>query len=71
MHCPGKSSVAEGAATAPVLAELAAREGIAMPIVEGVCRLLAGESPAKAVVSQILSRPLKSELEGPAQGFGA
>jgi len=67
----GKSSVAEGAATAPVLAELAAREGIAMPIVEGVCRLLAGESPAKAVVSQILSRPLKAELEDPVQGFGA
>lgn len=63
----GKTSVAEGAATAPVLADLAARIGIAMPIVEGVCRLLSGESPASAVVTQILSRPLKAELEG----FGA
>ncbi|MBB4857667.1 glycerol-3-phosphate dehydrogenase (NAD(P)+) [Novosphingobium chloroacetimidivorans] len=64
----GKKSVAEGAATAPVLAELAAREGVAMPIVEGVCRLLSGASPASAVVSDILSRPLKAELErqGPA-----
>jgi glycerol-3-phosphate dehydrogenase (NAD(P)+) len=63
----GKTSVAEGAATAPVLAELAARIGVAMPIVEGVCRLLCGESPASAVVSEILSRPLKAEREG----FGA
>jgi glycerol-3-phosphate dehydrogenase (NAD(P)+) len=59
----GKSSVAEGAATAPVLAELAARDGIAMPIVEGVCRLLTGESPPSVVVSDILSRPLKAERE--------
>ncbi|MGJ0238991.1 NAD(P)H-dependent glycerol-3-phosphate dehydrogenase [Novosphingobium fluoreni] len=59
----GKSSVAEGAATAPVLAELAARDGIAMPIVEGVCRLLSGVSPASAVVADILSRPLKAERE--------
>jgi glycerol-3-phosphate dehydrogenase (NAD(P)+) len=63
----GKTSVAEGAATAPVLAKLAGEIGIAMPIVEGVCRLLSGESPASAVVTQILSRPLKAELED----FGA
>ncbi len=62
----GKSSVAEGAATAPVLAELATRDGIAMPIVEGVCRLLSGVSPASAVVADILSRPLKAEREEPA-----
>ncbi len=62
----GKSSVAEGAATAPVLAELAARDGIAMPIVEGVCRLLSGVSPPSAVVADILSRPLKAEREEPA-----
>lgn len=59
----GKSSVAEGAATAPVLADLAARDGIAMPIVEGVCRLLSGDGPASAIVTDILSRPLKAELE--------
>ena len=57
----GKNSVAEGAATAPVLAQLAARDGIAMPIVEAVCRLLTGESPASAVVTDILSRPLRAE----------
>ena len=57
----GKASVAEGAATAPVLAELAARAGIAMPIVDAVCRLLAGEAPARVVVSELLARPLKAE----------
>ncbi len=57
----GKASVAEGAATAPVLAELAARGNIAMPIVDAVCRLLAGEAPARVVVSDLLARPLKAE----------
>ena len=60
----GKTSVAEGAATAPVLADLARRDGIDMPIVEAVCRLLAGEAPARAVVSALLSRPLRAEQEG-------
>jgi glycerol-3-phosphate dehydrogenase (NAD(P)+) len=62
----GKTSVAEGAATAPVLAELARRAGIDMPIVEAVCRLLAGEAPARAVVSDLLARPLRAEQEGTA-----
>ena len=59
----GKSSVAEGAATAPVLAELARAGQVDMPIVEAVARLLAGEAPARAVVSELLARPLKAELE--------
>jgi glycerol-3-phosphate dehydrogenase (NAD(P)+) len=59
----GKLSVAEGAHTAPVLAELAARNGIEMPIVEAVRRLLAGEAPAEAVVSELLARPLRAEQE--------
>jgi glycerol-3-phosphate dehydrogenase (NAD(P)+) len=58
----GKASVAEGAHTAPVLAELAARDGLAMPIVDAVCRLLSGEAPAAKVVSALLARPLKAEL---------
>ena len=57
----GKNSVAEGAATAPVLADLARREGIDMPIVEAVCRLLAGEAPAAKVVAGLLARPLRAE----------
>ncbi|MCW1428812.1 NAD(P)H-dependent glycerol-3-phosphate dehydrogenase [Novosphingobium sp. JCM 18896] len=59
----GKTSVAEGAATAPVLAELARAANIDMPIVEAVARLLAGAAPARAVVSELLARPLKAELE--------
>jgi glycerol-3-phosphate dehydrogenase (NAD(P)+) len=57
----GKSSVAEGAATAPVLAGLARDGDIDMPIVEAVDRLLAGEAPARAVVADLLSRPLRAE----------
>ncbi len=59
----GKNSVAEGAHTAPVLAELAAREAISMPIVVAVNRLLAGEAPARAVVAELLARPLRPEAE--------
>ena len=57
----GKSSVAEGAATAPVLNDLAAQRGIDMPIVAAVCRLLAGDAPAGTVVADLLARPLKAE----------
>ena len=57
----GKSSVAEGAHTAPVLAELALRHGIDMPIVMAVARLLRGEAPARTVVAELLARPLKAE----------
>lgn len=59
----GKNSVAEGAHTAPVLADLARRDGIAMPIVDAVCKLLAGEAPARAVVAELLARPLRPEQE--------
>ncbi|MBV1919007.1 MAG: NAD(P)-dependent glycerol-3-phosphate dehydrogenase [Sphingomonadaceae bacterium] len=59
----GKNSVAEGAATAPVLAALAARDTIEMPIVDAVSRLLAGDVPAKSIVAQLLARPLKAEQE--------
>jgi glycerol-3-phosphate dehydrogenase (NAD(P)+) len=58
----GKNSVAEGAHTAPVLAELAEREGIDMPIVAAVDRLLSGAAPARSVVAELLARPLKDEL---------
>jgi glycerol-3-phosphate dehydrogenase (NAD(P)+) len=57
----GKLSVAEGAHTAPVLADLAARRGIAMPIVDAVARLLAGQAPARQVVAELLARPLRAE----------
>ncbi len=58
-----RRTVAEGAHTAPVLVELAARHGVAMPITGAVYQLLGGE-PAREVVSELLARPLTSE--GPA-----
>ena len=61
----GKNSVAEGAHTAPILADLASRDGVAMPIVDAVARLLAGQTSAKAMVGELLARPLRAE-QGPA-----
>jgi glycerol-3-phosphate dehydrogenase (NAD(P)+) len=58
-----RRTVAEGAHTAPVLVELAARHGVTMPITLAVYHLLQG-SPAGEVVSDLLARPLTSE--GPA-----
>ncbi|WP_095012736.1 NAD(P)H-dependent glycerol-3-phosphate dehydrogenase [Tsuneonella mangrovi] len=55
-----RKTVAEGAHTAPVLIELAARHGISMPIATAVDRLLKG-APTREVVSALLSRPLTAE----------
>jgi glycerol-3-phosphate dehydrogenase (NAD(P)+) len=55
-----RRTVAEGAFTAPVLVELAARHGVAMPIVTAVYHLLQG-APAHEVVAELLSRPLTAE----------
>ena len=54
-------TVAEGAFTAPVLARIAADEGIDMPIVEAVADLIAGRSSVDAVLEALLSRPPKAE----------
>ena len=55
-----RRTVAEGAHTAPVLVELAARHAVAMPIVTAVYGLLKGDAP-REVVSGLLSRPLRAE----------
>ena len=55
-----RKTVAEGAFTAPVLAEAARDAGVDMPVTEGVCRLLAGD-PASAVIEALLARPLRAE----------
>jgi glycerol-3-phosphate dehydrogenase (NAD(P)+) len=65
-----RRTVAEGAFTAPVLAELARQRGIPMPIVEAVNAILAGES-ARAVVADLLARPLRAELESDAKDIEA
>jgi glycerol-3-phosphate dehydrogenase (NAD(P)+) len=56
-----RATVAEGAFTAPVLQRVARDRGVAMPIVDTVCALLAGEVGAGAAVASLLARPLKAE----------
>ena len=53
-------TVAEGAATAPVLVEAARASGVEMPIAEAVAALLAG-APLAETVAGLLGRPLKAE----------
>lgn len=65
-----RRTVAEGAFTAPVLADLAAARGIAMPIVDAVDAILKGAG-ARAVVAALLARPLRAELESDAGDLGA
>lgn len=55
-----RTTVAEGAHTAPVLADLATSHGVDMPITAAVVRLLEGDD-AREVVTDILARPLTSE----------
>ncbi|MFC3102157.1 NAD(P)H-dependent glycerol-3-phosphate dehydrogenase [Altererythrobacter lauratis] len=56
-----RRTVAEGAHTAPVLRDLAARHGVSMPIVEAVCALLDGGN-ATEIAQTMLTRPLKAEM---------
>ena len=56
-----RRTVAEGAATAPVLAEAAQAIGVEMPIVEAVRDLIAGAASVGAVVERLLARPLRDE----------
>ncbi len=65
-----RRTVAEGAHTAPVLANLAAERGIAMPIVAAVDAILKGAT-ARGVVAQLLARPLRAELESDAKDLQA
>ncbi|WP_086608907.1 NAD(P)H-dependent glycerol-3-phosphate dehydrogenase [Erythrobacter donghaensis] len=60
-----RRTVAEGAHTAPVLADLAHARGIPMPIVAAVDAILKGED-ARNVVAELLARPLRAELESDA-----
>ncbi len=55
-----RRTVAEGAFTAPVLAEIAQAAGIDMPITAAVTRLLAGAA-ASDIIGELLARPLREE----------
>jgi glycerol-3-phosphate dehydrogenase (NAD(P)+) len=56
-----RRTVAEGAFTAPVLARLARKKGIDMPIVEAVDQLLVGQVGVEAVLDALLTRPPRAE----------
>jgi glycerol-3-phosphate dehydrogenase (NAD(P)+) len=56
-----RKTVAEGAFTAPVLANLAREKGVEMPIVEAVDALIAGRSNVEQVLDALLSRPPRHE----------
>lgn len=58
-----RTTVAEGAHTAPVLGALAQERQIAMPIVSAVNAILEGQAPHD-VVAQLLARPLTAEQTG-------
>ena len=62
-----RRTVAEGAHTAPVLADLAQQRGLTMPIVDAVVRLLDG-AEARGVVNDLLARPLRSEQDRAGKG---
>ena len=55
-----RRTVAEGAFTAPVLAEAARDVGVDMPVTDAVCRLLEGAA-AGEVIGALLARPLRAE----------
>ncbi|WP_339824823.1 NAD(P)H-dependent glycerol-3-phosphate dehydrogenase [uncultured Parasphingorhabdus sp.] len=56
-----RTTVAEGASTAPVLQQDARAREIDMPIVDAVCALLDGTADVQSVVTQLMKRPLVSE----------
>jgi glycerol-3-phosphate dehydrogenase (NAD(P)+) len=56
-----RTTVAEGAFTAPVLARLARDMGVEMPIVFAVDALITGEADLEHVLEQLLNRPPRAE----------
>ncbi len=56
-----KTSVAEGAFTAPVLQQAARAMNVEMPVVDAVCALLSGWADVQEVMNDLMSRPLRSE----------
>ena len=59
----GKETVAEGVATTRSALALATREGVEMPIVEMVHRILFDGHPARSAVAELMARELRSEQD--------
>ena len=58
-----RRTVAEGAFTAPVLARLANKMGIDMPVVAAVDKLLSGHANVDQVLQELLARPPRPETQ--------
>ncbi|WP_040500543.1 NAD(P)H-dependent glycerol-3-phosphate dehydrogenase [Henriciella marina] len=56
-----RNSVTEGVATAPALIEIAAREGVAMPICQAVHEVLDGQKNVDEAITALLNRPFTDE----------
>lgn len=61
-HIAGSTSLAEGAFTASVLAEMAQEHGIDMPIVQAVAAILDGRLTIDEAIDGLLTRPIRTEL---------
>ena len=59
----GKETVAEGVVTTASAIELAAREGVEMPIAEMVYRILFDHHPANLAAQELMARELRSEQD--------
>jgi glycerol-3-phosphate dehydrogenase (NAD(P)+) len=59
----GKETVAEGVVTAQSARELATREGIEMPIVDTVNRVLFEGQPARSAIAALMTRELRAEVD--------
>ena len=57
----GKTGLAEGAFTAPVLLEMAREQEVDMPISSAVAAMLAGKLSVDEAIESLLARPLRSE----------
>ena len=55
--------VVEGYSAARAVHAVARREKVGMPIVEGIYRILYENEPAKDVVKDLMTRPIRSEVE--------
>lgn len=58
---PPSGKLAEGQFTAPVLVELAASQGVDMPVSNAVAAILAGRITIDAAIEGLLTRPFKAE----------
>lgn len=58
-----RETVAEGVTAAQSARELAVREGVEMPIVDAVNRVLFEGQPARSAISELMSRELRAEVD--------